>query len=236
MYFNEGQLSDSLMIDNLSCYVSISEFTLDKLYEKASVVLFGNKEVFSCKNYFGCHLYRFFPALEKTLSYVHLADLPTPVRGLKKVGEKIGCKNLYIKRDDLSGEKVAGKNYRFFGGNKVRTLEFLLGQAISHGCKTVMTIGSAGSNHALATAVCAHKVGLKSVSILMSQEKNDIVQRNILLGKYYGAQLHHFNEWDESVSGIAQQIFNLKEKEVIFSYNIPFGGSCSIRKQSRCLY
>ena len=95
------------------------------------------------------------------LPYVSLGEFPTTVEKLDRLGGGIGIEHLYIKRDDLSG--------KVYGGNKIRRLEFLLGHALRAKVKEVLTFGYAGSNHALATAIYAQQVGLKSISMLMPQ-------------------------------------------------------------------
>lgn len=55
---------------------------------------------------------------------VPLAQLPTPLHRLDNLSRELG-KNLYIKRDDLTGTAL--------GGNKVRKLEFLLADAQARG-------------------------------------------------------------------------------------------------------
>lgn len=47
-----------------------------------------------------------------------------------------------------------------YGGNKVRKLEWLLGDALSKGAREVWTIGGLGSHHALATALHCAQLGL----------------------------------------------------------------------------
>ena len=106
-------------------------------------------------------LFKNYPLLKEKLPYISLGNFPTPVEKLEKMGSKLGLDNLYIKRDDISGTT--------YGGNKVRKLEFVLGQALKSGVKEVMTFGFAGSNHALATAVYANKLGLRSISMLFPQ-------------------------------------------------------------------
>jgi hypothetical protein len=59
---------------------------------------------------------------------------------------------LWVKRDDLSGEA--------YGGNKVRKLEFVLAEARRRGAGRLITAGAAGSHHALATAVYGGRLGL----------------------------------------------------------------------------
>ena len=66
-------------------------------------------------------------AAMKTLSNfprVPLAILPTPLYQLPNVSRILG-KNVWVKRDDMTG--VA------FGGNNVRKLEFLLADAMKEG-------------------------------------------------------------------------------------------------------
>ena len=59
---------------------------------------------------------------------------PTPLYKLDRLSERLGV-NLYVKRDDFSGMSL-------FGGNKIRKLEYLLGDAKEKGCDTVFTNGA----------------------------------------------------------------------------------------------
>ena len=73
-----------------------------------------------------------------------LGFYPTPLHKLERLSRQLGVE-LYLKRDDLSGVNL-------FGGNKVRKLEYLLGDAAAKGCSTVFTYGATQSNHAMQTA------------------------------------------------------------------------------------
>ncbi|MFC1537646.1 pyridoxal-phosphate dependent enzyme, partial [Gemmatimonadota bacterium] len=97
-------------------------------------------------------LFEHYPLIKDKIPYVSLAEIPTPVEKLSRLGRDIGLDHLYIKRDDLSGN--------LYGGNKIRKLEFILGHILHTNAKEVLTFGFAGSNHALSTAVCAKQVGL----------------------------------------------------------------------------
>ena len=88
-----------------------------------------------------------------SLPHVSLASLPTPVERLEELGASLGLEHLYIKRDDLSGP--------LYGGNKVRKLEFLFGEAVAQGFEEVVTLGAIGSHHVLATSIYARHLGLK---------------------------------------------------------------------------
>jgi D-cysteine desulfhydrase len=128
-------------------------------------------------------LFKKYPLLGEKLPYVSLTELPTPVQKSGTLGKELGIEELYIKCDNMSG--------KVYGGNKPRKLDFLLGEAIRTGAKEVITFGGAGSNHALATAIYAQQLGLKCISMLMSQPNAHYVRRNLLLEYYYGAELHH---------------------------------------------
>ena len=74
---------------------------------------------------------------------IPLGVLPTPIYKLENLSRQFG-KNIYIKRDDMTGIAL--------GGNKVRKLEFLLADAVQKGADVVLTAGGPQSNHAMLTA------------------------------------------------------------------------------------
>jgi len=88
-------------------------------------------------------LVRRFPALAR-IPRVALTNAPTPVAPLAEISP-----SLWIKRDDLSADPL--------GGNKVRSLEFLLAP-VRRGDR-IVTVGSAGSTHALAVATYGRLLG-----------------------------------------------------------------------------
>jgi D-cysteine desulfhydrase len=92
---------------------------------------------------------------EESSVRARLGTFPTPV-------EVYGDGALWVKRDDLNAEVC--------GGNKVRALEFLLG-AVAPG-DTVVTLGSRGSTHVLATAVHAARLGARTVAYTWPQVMN----------------------------------------------------------------
>lgn len=135
----------------------------------------------------GCRdipLFAGHPRLRQSLSRAVLAELPTPVsrlRGLEK--------HLHIQRCDIKSD---GFTARPFGGNKIRKLEFLLGEALRQKRRSVLTFGAAGSNHALATALCARKTGLRAVCLLAGQPNAGYVRRNLLAHLGAGSELHGY--------------------------------------------
>jgi 1-aminocyclopropane-1-carboxylate deaminase/D-cysteine desulfhydrase-like pyridoxal-dependent ACC family enzyme len=169
-------------------------------------------------------LFEEYPLLREKLAYVSLGELPTPVQKLERLGAELGISKLYIKRDDLSG--------KVYGGNKPRKLEFILGNALRSGAREVIALGGAGSNHALATAIYAQKVGLKSISMLMPQPNARYVGRNLLMSYHCGAELHLCGAELESARNsplvylaTMYQLLRCRLKSGCFPQIIPPGGS-----------
>ncbi len=84
--------------------------------------------------------------------FVNLIPGATPVHSLPLLGEWIGHRQLFVKRED---QTATG-----YGGNKVRNLEFLLGAAIKSQAKKVITVAPRGSNFVAALSAQAAKVNL----------------------------------------------------------------------------
>jgi D-cysteine desulfhydrase len=157
--------------------------------------------------------------LAEGLPHVALAALPTPVEALD-VGAEGGGSRLYVKRDDLSGT--------VYGGNKVRKLEFLLGDALKRKAREVVTFGFAGSNHTLATAIYARQLGLKSTSVLMPQANAHYVRRNLLAGCRCGTRFLHYGNLLGLLFGVGRLRLCEKMKHGVAPVFIPAGGSCPL--------
>ncbi len=162
-------------------------------------------------------LFAQYPLLKERVPYVPLGEFPTPIRHLSKLGKKIGTDYLYLKHDGLSGAT--------YGGNKIRKLEFLLADALHRRAKEVLTFGFAGSNHALATAVYAQKLGLKCISILLAQPNAQYVRRNLLLSHVCGTDIHHYKNQTAAYVPTLIRLFGLFLKHRKFPYVISPGGS-----------
>ncbi|MEX0909558.1 MAG: pyridoxal-phosphate dependent enzyme [Gemmatimonadaceae bacterium] len=101
-------------------------------------------------------LYRRFPAL-RSIPRVRLCALPSPVMSASAIHPR-----LWLKRDDINADA--------FGGNKARSLEFLLGE-VRPG-DTVLTIGGEGSTHVLATATHARAIGASTIAMRWKHDMN----------------------------------------------------------------
>ena len=121
-----------------------------------------------------------FPGLRERVEWVELGEYPTPVQKMAGTCAAEGLSELYIKRDDLSSP--------FYGGNKVRKLEFVLADAKARGHHSVLTFGAVGSNHVLATVIHAERLGMETVAVLMPQPNAAYVRKNLLLDHAHGAR------------------------------------------------
>ena len=113
-----------------------------------------------------------------------LGFYPTPLHRLERLSRQLGVE-LYLKRDDLSGVNL-------FGGNKIRKLEYLLGDAVDRGCGAAITYGATQSNHAMQTAAACRRCGLAPILYLVSVVEPDPRQlrANLLLDSVLGAEVH----------------------------------------------
>jgi D-cysteine desulfhydrase len=158
-----------------------------------------------------------FPELREDLPFHSIAKLPTPIERIDDFGKTIGIEELYIKRDDLTAAH--------YGGNKVRKLEFLIGEALRQGAREVMTFGCAGSNHATATALYAKEAGLRSISMLLPQPNARSVRKNLLLSFHCGAELHMY----KTSRALSLGVLYIQTRQRLTTghkpYIIPAGGS-----------
>jgi L-cysteate sulfo-lyase len=150
-----------------------------------------------------------------------LARLPTPLEALPRLGVKLGVV-LFVKRDDETGLGL--------GGNKLRKLEFLLGEARAQGADVVLTVGALQSNHARQTAAACAKVGLACELILRRPRQADdnyLRNGNVLLDRLLGARLTIIDASESREAAMAERAAQL-QAEGRRPYCIPVGGSCPV--------
>jgi D-cysteine desulfhydrase len=156
----------------------------------------------------------------RSLPLAGIAEIPTPVDWPQAEWfEQLPIGPVWAKRDDLTG--------RAYGGNKVRKLDFLLGEALAKGAKSVLTFGAYGSNHALATAVHARALGLEPHVVLSPQEPGPYAPATLLAHAGLGTQLHLTEGWDgkrEAVLAMRQ----IAERDGVEPYVIPMGGTSAL--------
>jgi D-cysteine desulfhydrase family pyridoxal phosphate-dependent enzyme len=143
-----------------------------------------------------------------------LGFFPTPLVKLLRLTERLGGPCLFMKRDDQTGLGL--------GGNKVRKLEFLVGEALAQGCDTLITGGAAQSNHCRQTAAAAAACGL-ACHLVLGGEAPSVPEGNLLLDRLFGAVIHWTGEFrkGEKIPEIAASLRSAGRKP----YVVPYGGS-----------
>lgn len=119
---------------------------------------------------------------------VKLLEEETPIQHLNNVGSIMGNNNIFVKRDDLMPIGM--------GGNKIRCLEFWLGDAIQKKCDVLLVAGASVSNQCRLAAAAAAKIGMRCI-ILHSSNKPEKYNGNILLNKLMGTETIFLGEMDE---------------------------------------
>ena len=105
-----------------------------------------------------------------------LAEWPTPLGHLPALSRELG-RDVFVKRDDL------------VGGNKVRSLEYLLARAEGKGARRVATFGALQSNHVRLTAETARRLGMTAHAIYFERRPRTL-DGNALATARAGARLH----------------------------------------------
>jgi L-cysteate sulfo-lyase len=152
-----------------------------------------------------------------TLPRFNLAEYPTPVHFLEHLTDACKGPDIYMKRDDLISLGM--------GGNKVRKLEFLIGEALAQGADTLVTAGGIQSNHCRLTAAGARKAGL-GCHLVLNGSPPDTPNGNLLLDHLFGAHVHYCGRKDRDAMmyRTADQLKETGKKP----YVIPVGGSNSV--------
>jgi D-cysteine desulfhydrase len=110
-----------------------------------------------------------------------LALAPTPILKLDRVSRRLGV-DLYVKRDDLTGLLESG--------NKIRKLEFLVGDALAQGADTLIAAGTPQSNGCRAVAAVAARLGLRAL-LVATGPRPPVYDGNLLLDRLLGAHVRY---------------------------------------------
>ncbi|MDQ0560411.1 D-cysteine desulfhydrase/L-cysteate sulfo-lyase [Rhizobium mesoamericanum] len=152
-----------------------------------------------------------------------LSQWPTPIETLDRLSAAYGGPRISIKRDDFGSIAM--------GGNKLRKLEYLMGDALAKGCDIVVTSGALQSNHARLTAAVAAKLGLRCHLVL----KNEVPGRsetyhksaNLLLDRLVGAEIVQVG-CDDTLSDAVEAHAAALRAQGLSPYVVPVGGSNAI--------
>lgn len=152
-----------------------------------------------------------------SLPIAAIAQLPTPLERMHGAWlDEMPVSELWIKRDDLTSPE--------YGGNKVRKLSYLLGDALSKNATSVLTFGAYGSNHALATAVHARARGLEPHAVLSPQEPTPYAPATLLAHAALGTVLHPTDGWDGRRTAVLAS-GEIERQDGVVPYVIPMGGT-----------
>ncbi len=118
---------------------------------------------------------------------VRLFPAPTPLERLDNLSRALGGPEIWIKRDDCTVVAT--------GGNKVRKLEWLIGEARAQGATHIVTQGAVQSNHVRQTAAVARKFGMTCLALLEhridTNDRDYLASGNVLLDKLFGCQIEY---------------------------------------------
>jgi L-cysteate sulfo-lyase len=154
---------------------------------------------------------------------VRLGNFPTPIERLDRLSKLFGV-NLFAKRDDETG--LAG------GGNKIRKLEYLIGDAIEKGADTIVTQGAVQSNHVRQTVAACAKMGL-NCRVILEKRVSAVSQRysstgNVFLDYLLGVESVRVVEGGTDMNKEMQLEAEIVIKNGGKPYIVPGGGSNEI--------
>jgi 1-aminocyclopropane-1-carboxylate deaminase len=126
-----------------------------------------------------------------TIPRATLLDGPTPLQPMRGIGAQLNHPKLWIKRDDCMSLAL--------GGNKVRSLEYWLGEALDRDCDVIVVAGATASNQCRLTAAAAAKLGLECHILYAG---NDRTHPNLRIAEMMGPQIRFLGQVDEEERGL----------------------------------
>lgn len=154
---------------------------------------------------------------------LRLSQWPTPIERLDRLSGLLGGPRISMKRDDFGSVAM--------GGNKLRKLEYLLGDARAAGCDVIVTSGALQSNHARLTAAVAAKLGLECHLVLIDEvpDRSQAYYRsaNRLIDDLVGAKAELVQR-NASLTGEVARCADRLREEGKSPYVIPVGGSNAV--------
>jgi L-cysteate sulfo-lyase len=151
---------------------------------------------------------------------VRLFPTPTPLEKLENFSKALGGPEIWIKRDDCTVVAT--------GGNKVRKLEWLIGEAKSLGATHIVTQGAVQSNHVRQTAAVARRFGMKCTALLehriQTNDRDYLNSGNVLLDKLFDCAIE-YRPGGVDMNAEAEKKGAELRAEGVNAYVIPGGGS-----------
>lgn len=147
-----------------------------------------------------------------------LANLPTPLIRLSRLGESLGTNRLWAKMDAETGFAL--------GGNKVRKLEYVLAPRMLEGVTCLVTAGGPQSNHCRVTAAFAARHEMRCV-LVTNQGPEGAPTGNALLHRLFGAEIVLVEDRSQRairMQSVADELRAAGEKPLV----VPIGASTSL--------
>jgi D-cysteine desulfhydrase len=146
-----------------------------------------------------------------------LAVLPTPLVPAPRLARALGCGELWVKRDDLTGFMLAG--------NKARQLELLVAAALAAGADTLVTGGGPASNFCAAAAAAARLAGLRCVLVLYG-DAGSRPHANLARARWLSAEVRFTGDAERaSVDPVLEQVAAEVRSGGGLPYLVPRGGA-----------
>jgi adenylosuccinate lyase len=154
------------------------------------------------------------------LPHLSLVREPTPLMQAKRLSAAYGGPQLWFKRDDLL---PAG-----FGGNKVRSQDYIAGEALRQGADTLITGAGPLSNHVRASSAVANLAGLRCIAIYWGAPPAR-AEGNHWLTRLLGAEIRFTGDVDRAsvdggIEAAAAEICARGGRP----YCVPRGGACGL--------
>ena len=146
-----------------------------------------------------------------------LSLTPTPIYELSRLSSHVGRK-IYIMRDDLTGFAI--------GGNKVRKLDYLIGDAMAAGADTLITTGATSFSRNLAAA--GKVFGFEVHAILIGNESEQNCASQALFEQFETILWYVPNAGQEALKAGYERVIGKLKKEGKLVYEMHPGGSDSI--------
>lgn len=176
----------------------------------------------NCGLIWGCMTISDYLNLDRFARYT-LLDGPTLLQPLERLNRQLGGVRVFVKRDDLTGIGL--------GGNKLRKLEYLLGEALAQEADVFITVGARQSNHARLAAAAAAHAGIRCELVLTrTVPRYDVDYTdngNVLLDGLFGAVVHDLPSGADALA-FALERADVLRKQGFVCYVAPSGGSSAV--------
>lgn len=152
------------------------------------------------------------------LPRLELIHGPTPLRHAARLSAAVGI-DVWFKRDDLTGLGL--------GGNKIRALEYLIGDALAQGADCLVTGAGPQSNWAMLAAVVARRHNLEPHLVYYGAPRDPV--GNQALAELVGADIRFTGDADRtSVDPVLESLTARLRSEGRRPYTLPRGGATAL--------